>query len=146
MKRATLVALGTGAIIGSAAAITIGSTDSQAEGFTRTEYESSIARVAAHRADATTQCQSLANAEREVCRAQASAEEMLRVADIEERYQHNDRASREAQRIRIDAQYQVERARCQSMSGFQKDKCLIQAHAVRGRALLQAHAPYESRN
>jgi hypothetical protein len=146
MKRATLVALGTGAIIGSAAAITIGGSGAQAEGFTRTEYESSLARVAARRAEATAQCQPLAANEREICRAEATAEEMLRVADIEERYQRTGRASREAQRVRIDAQYQVARARCQSLAGLQKDNCLIQAHAARGRALLQAHAPYESRD
>jgi hypothetical protein len=148
MKRATLVALGTGAIIGSAAAISIGSSDPQGgtRNLTRSQYESSLARIAALRSDAHTRCDAAAPAERELCHTQASADEMVRVADVEERYQRTDRAAREAQRIRIDAQYQVARARCQALGGFQKDKCLIQAHAARGRALLQAHAPYESRN
>jgi hypothetical protein len=70
---------------------------------------------------------------------------MVRVAEVEERYRHDDRSAREAQRARIDARYQVARARCQALSGYPKDKCLISAHAARGRALLQAHSPYEMR-
>jgi hypothetical protein len=143
MKRATFVALGTGAVIGSAAAIGLGNSDAAAPVLSKTQYQDALARIDARRGDALARCERLASAEREVCRSEAGADAMIRVADLEERYRRDDRSAQQAQRARIDARYQVARARCQALSGFQKDKCLIQAHAARGRALLQAHAPYE---
>lgn len=97
MKRAILVALGTGAMITSAAAFT-SSIGSEPQPVARGEYQVAM--------------------------------------------QHQ--SAREAQRARIDARYQSDRARCDALSGFKRDKCLIQAHAAKGRALLEAAAPYES--
>jgi hypothetical protein len=109
------------------------------------EYQNALARIEARRGNALSLCDGVEAAQREVCRTEASADAMVRVADVEERYRHDDASAREAQRARIDAQYQVARARCQALSGYRKDKCLISAHATRGRALLAAHAPYEIR-
>ena len=145
MKRATLAALGAGAVIGSAAAIGWGDTPAATPAFTIGEYQGALARIAARQGNALAHCDGVDASRREVCRTEASADAMVRVADVEERYRHDDRSAREAQRARIDAQYQVARARCQSFSGYRKDKCLISAHATRGRALLAAHAPYEMR-
>jgi hypothetical protein len=146
MKRATFVALGTGALIGSAAAIGIGTSDAASPAsLSRMEYQDALARALAGRGNALARCEPLDAARREICRTEAGAEAMIAVADIEERYRQDARSARDAQRARIDARYQVARARCQALSGFQKDRCLISAHAVRGRALLQAHAPYEAR-
>jgi triphosphoribosyl-dephospho-CoA synthetase len=145
MKRATLAALGTGAVIGSAAAIGWGDSPAATPTLSIAEYQNALARIDARRGNALTLCDAVETAQREVCRTEASADAMVRVADVEERYRHDDRSAREAQRARIDAQYQVARARCQALSGYRKDKCLISAHATRGRALLAAHAPYEMR-
>ena len=145
MKRATFVALGMGAVIGSAAAIGLTNSDAASPALSKTQYQDALARIAARRGNALAQCEAIAASQREVCRTEAGADAMIRVADVEERYRHDDRSARDAQRARIDARYQVARARCQALSGFQKDKCLISAHAARGRALLQAHAPYEMR-
>ena len=97
MKRAIFVALGTGAMITSAAAFT-SSIGSEPQPAARGAYQVAM--------------------------------------------QHQ--SAREAQRARIDARYQADRARCDTLGGFKRDKCLIQAHAARGRALLEAAAPYES--
>jgi len=145
MKRATLAALGAGAVIGSAAAIGWGDSPAATPALSISEYQDSLARIATWRGRALERCDGVEAAQREVCRTEASADAMVRVADVEERYRHDDRSAREAQRTRIDAQYQVARARCQSLGGYRKDKCLISAHAARGRALLAAHAPYEMR-
>jgi len=146
MKRATFVALGTGAIIGSAAAIGIANGDAGSLSLSRAEYQDALARVAARRGNALARCEAELPARREVCRVQASAEATIRVAEIEERMRPDDRSARAVQRARIDARYQVARTSCQSLAGLQKDKCLISAHAARGRALLQAQAPYERRD
>ena len=145
MKRATLAALGTGAVLGSAAAIGWGDSPAATPALSISEYQDALARIETWRGNALAQCDGVQTAQREVCRTEAGAHAMVRVADVEERYRHDDRSAREAQRTRIDAQYQVARARCQALSGYRKDKCLISAHATRGRALLAAHAPYEMR-
>jgi hypothetical protein len=146
MKRATFVALGAGAIIGSAAAIGIANGDAGAFFLSRTEYRDGMARVDVRRGNALARCESSAAALREVCRAEALAEATIRVAELEERLHPDDHTARGVQRARIDGRYQVARVRCQPLSGYQKDRCLIAAHAARGRALLLAQAPYERRN
>ena len=143
MKRTTFLALGTGAIIGSAAAIGIGNADALDTALSRTQYNDALARVAARRGNALARCEAVEAVRRDICRAEANSEATIRLADLEERYRRDDMTAREAQRTRINARYEVERARCQPLKGLQKDKCLIHAHAARGRALLQAHAPYE---
>lgn len=97
MKRAIFVALGTGAVITSAAAFT-SSMGPEPQPAARGAYQVAM--------------------------------------------QHH--SAREAQRARIGARYETDRARCDTLGGFKRDKCLIRAHAAKGRALLEAAAPYES--
>jgi len=146
MKRATFVALGTGAIIGSAAAIGIANGDPVSFSVSRNEYRDGLVRVAARRGNALARCETAQAAFRDVCRAEANGEATIRVAELEERLHPEDATARAVLRARIDARYQVARTRCQALSGLQKDQCLISVHAARGRALLQAQAPYERRD
>jgi hyperosmotically inducible periplasmic protein len=149
MKRAILVALGTGAVISSAAAIAIGTAaiSTSSETLSRTEYEAALAGIRGTRAEILSACETEAGAvAKEICRTEADASELVRVADIEHSFRRTHDAARNAQRARIDARYQVARARCQAIGGAFRDQCLINAHASRGRALLDAQAPYEIRN
>lgn len=148
MKRAILVALGTGAIISSAAAIGIGTAaiSTAPETMTPDEYRSALLAIEFSRGEVLMACEAHLGAAREICRAEVSADELVRVADIEESFRRTRDAARDAQRARIDARYLVSRAKCQSLGGARRDQCLIQAHAHRGRSLLEAQAPYESRN
>lgn len=147
MKRAIFVALGTGAVI-STAAIGIGTAAiSTAPGtMTRGNYVAALAEIEMTRGEILAACEAHSGVAKEICRTEVSAEEMVRVADIEESFRRTHDAAREAQRARIDARYQVARAKCQAVNGFNRDQCLIKAHAARGRALLEAQAPYEIRN
>lgn len=147
MRRSILVALGTGAVISSAAAIGIGAAVSSApQTMGQHEYEAAMRGIEVARDDLFNRCETLQSAfERDFCRTEASANEMVRVADIEESYRRTQQSSRAAQRARIEARYQVERARCGALGGFKRDKCLVSAHATRGRSMLEAAAPYEVR-
>jgi hypothetical protein len=147
MRRAILVALGTGAVIASAAALGIGvagTSESQALG--REQYDAAMAGIEAARSQSLARCEEAAVNGRELCRAQASAAEMIRVADLEAMLRRTQDSARNAQRARIEARYQVERASCATLGGLKRDRCLIAAHATRGRALLEAAAPYETRS
>lgn len=146
MRRTILVALATATIIASAAAIGIGTAVSLAPAtMSHAEYAASLRGIDAAREDMTARCDALAAYEREFCRTEGAANEMVRVADIEESFRRNHQASRAAQRARIEARYQVDRFRCSGLGGQRRDKCLVSVHASKGRAMLEAAAPYELR-
>ncbi|HYC35405.1 MAG TPA: hypothetical protein VEC19_03215 [Usitatibacter sp.] len=146
MTRAILVALGTGVAISSAAALGIAaSTADEAPSPSERQYRAALRVLETGRNEAVTLCDSAPASERELCRAEAAAREMVRMAEIENDFRRTQQAARALQRARIDARYQVERVRCNSLGGFKRDKCLVQVHASRGRAMLHAAAPYEVR-
>lgn len=146
MKRAILVALGTGALISSAAAIGIGMTSAASpEGLTRASYDLQLAQLRAQHASATAACESLRSAARDLCRAEADATVAVGSADLRAAFERTQEAARDAQRTRIESRYQVRRAHCQAQGGFKRDKCSVSAHAERGRALLDVAGPYAVR-
>ena len=148
MKRAIFVALATGAVVSSAAALGIGAATGGTDDIptlTRAQYVAGLRALEHGRDAAQLACDALNGAEREVCRAEALGAEMVRAAELERRYRRTPHAERQAQRARIDARYLVDRARCAAQTGARRDRCLIEAHATKGRALLEAAAPYEVR-
>ena len=145
MRRAIAVALGTGAFISSAAALSLSGTENGSRDLNRKEYEISLQRVSASQPAALSRCDALLAANKEVCRSEAEAREIVRVAEIEQDFRRTETSARALQRARIDARYQVERARCGTLAGYKRDRCLIRAPAARGRALLEAASPYEVR-
>ena len=146
MRRAILVALGTGAVISSAAAIGIGAALAPPrESLTREDYDAGVRRLTAGHGPAQARCEALEGAEIAICLAQLRAEERVRMAQLQAAFRRTEHAARNAVRARIDARYEVDRAKCEAFKGLRHDKCLISAHASKGRALLEAAAPYERR-
>lgn len=145
MRRAIFVALSTGAVITSAAAISIGAAGNASQSISRAEYQSAMQGVAASRERLSARCELLAGNEREVCLIEAAAHQIVQAAEIEANYRRNEASARALQRARIDARYQVDRARCAAYGGLRRDRCLIRAHATKGRAMLDTAAPYEVR-
>jgi hypothetical protein len=145
MRRAIFVALSIGAVITSAAAIGIGAAGTDSPSMSRAEYESAMQGIPAARERLSARCEPLAGNEREICLTEAAAHQMVQVAEIEASYRRNAASARALQRARIDARYQVDRARCAAHGGLKRDRCLIRAHATKGRAMLDTAAPYEVR-
>ena len=147
MRRAMFVVMGTSAFISSAAALGIGAGSAvPAQDLTRADYLAAIREIEAARLEVQARCDALAGqAARDFCGIEAAAAQMVRAAELEQAYRRTEGSSRALQRVRIDARYQVDRARCGMLGGYKRDKCLIQAHAVKGRAMLDAAAPYEVR-
>ena len=146
MRRAMLVALGTGAIISSAAALAISAAGNEGPAsLDRGEYEAALLAIEAAHGPTLARCEILAGHQAEYCRTEAAATRLVEVAEVEAAYHRTERAARAALKARIEARYQLDRARCAPLSGLQRDKCLIRAHAAKGRAKLDAAAPYEVR-
>ena len=145
MKRAIFVALGTGAVITSAAAFSIGAADDSGAALDQGQYTAKVRAIQAARVVRVERCEARAGIEREFCRIEADGEQAVRLADAEAAYKRTQQSARAAQRARIEARYQVERAKCGALGGYKRDKCLVQVHATKGRAMLDAAAPYEVR-
>jgi len=144
MRRTMLVALGTGAIITSAAAFTLGGADAPSA-LSQQQYSAALRAIEAQRVASDARCDQAGGFERDLCRIEAQAEESVRIAEADAAYRRTEQATRAAQRARIEARYQVERAKCGALGGFKRDKCLVKVHASRGRSMLEAAAPYEVR-
>lgn len=145
MQRVILVALGAVTFISGAAAISIGDTVTREETLTRAQYDAALEEIAATRPLLQARCDDEAGNGKELCRARAEADEMLRAAEIEARFRRDQASARGAQFARIEARYQVERTKCATLGGSNRDRCLVGAHATRGRALLEIAAPYQQR-
>ena len=146
MRRAIVVALGTGAFISSAAALSLSGAQTAGREMNRVEYEIALHGIEQAHPALLARCDALAAPDKELCRAEAQAGELVRVAQVEQDFKRTQQSARALQRARIDARYQVERARCGLQpGGFKREKCLVKVHAAKGRALLEAAGPYETR-
>ena len=114
MRRAIFVALSTAAVITSAAALGIGAAGPDSRSMTRDQYEAALQRIDATRGRLSARCDPLAGSEREICLTEAAAHQMVQVAEVEAGYRRTEQSARALQRARIDARYQVERARCET--------------------------------
>ena len=145
MKRAIVVALGTGALITSAAALSLTDTPEVSGSMARAEYDRARVELQDGMTRVMAACGAFLAPVDEWCRTEAQAAGMVREAEIEQAYRRTPQSARALQRARIDAKYQLDRARCGALGGYRRDKCFVQAHAAKGRALLEAAAPYEAR-
>jgi hypothetical protein len=108
-------------------------------------YIAARAQVATDREEADALCEPLAGHSREICRVESEGRAATRLAELEATYRGTHDAARVAQRARIEARYNLARARCAPLGGYARDQCLVAAHALKGRALLEAQVPYEAR-
>ena len=77
-------------------------------------------------------------AAREICKAQARADERIRKADLDAQYHGTVAAGAEARLARAKAHYEVAKARCSAEHGEGKIVCLRNARADKARALTEA--------
>src|ERR1700752_783209 len=125
MERAVWVALGTGSLISCAAMIGIGNAASgESPTISREHYDAAIAGIDAARPEVIALCDS-ARTGKELCRVTAEADEMVRVAELAAKYRRGQASARSVQRARIEAKYQVERAKCATAGGIARDRCLV---------------------
>jgi len=86
MKRAMWLALVTGALISSAAAIGIGASSFFVpQSLSRAQFATALAAIDSQREQVLARCEARAAPEREVCRAEAGADELVRMADSRRR-------------------------------------------------------------
>lgn len=130
-RRAVLLAPVIAVLLGTAA---------HAEGISKAEYNAAWHRAAADGKAARARCDELSGNRKNVCVAEARADETRRRAEAEAAYRNDDKGTRDARLAIADADYRVAKARCAARTGNEKKVCLAEADAARRKAKADAEA------
>jgi len=104
------------------------------------EYSSTKDRASAEYKAAKAQCDRLSGNPKDVCIAEAKAEEKKAKAEAEAQYKNTDKARRDARIDVAKAEYDAAKARCGAKVGNDKDVCIKEAKAAETRAIADAKA------
>jgi hypothetical protein len=136
MKRTTLVAALAGALLVSATAFGISAAvDSPRSLMAPGDYAGARKAIESEARVAVAHCRDQEALTRDLCKAEARADERVRKADLEAQYRGTVAAAAEARLARAKAGYDVARARCSDQRGEDKLSCLRSARADKAKAL-----------
>jgi hypothetical protein len=111
-----------------------------AAAMTSSEYGAAKGQAAADYKAAKTRCDRVAGNAKDVCVAEAKAEEKKLRANAEAQYKNTDKARRDARIDSAEADYDVARARCGTKAGNDKDVCIKEAKTAEIKAKADANA------
>jgi hypothetical protein len=136
MKRTTLVATLAGALLVSATAFGISTAvDSPRSLMSPADYSVAKKSIESDTRVLVAKCRDQDGQMRDVCKAEARADERVRKADLEAQYRGTVAAAADARLARAKASYEVAKARCGDQRGEDKLTCLRSARAEKARAL-----------
>jgi hypothetical protein len=122
--------------LGAACLANAGAATPEAKAVYKQSMDSAAATYKASRA----QCDSITGNPKDVCIAQARAARVKTEADAQSLYQNTLDAYTKAREQIAGANYEVDRTRCDALTGNDKDVCIKQAKATRVAALADAKA------
>ena len=136
MKRTTLLATLAGALLVSATAFGISAAvDSPRSLMSPSDFSTAKKSIESDGRIAVAKCRDLEGQSRDVCKAEARADELVRKADLEAQYRGTVMAATDARLARAKASYEVAKARCGNERGEDKLSCLRSARAEKAKAL-----------
>jgi hypothetical protein len=136
MKKTTLFATLAGALLVSATAFGISAAvDSPRSLMSPTDYSAAKKAIESDIHAAISKCRNEDDRSRDICKAQAHADEMVRKADLEAQYRGTVAAGAEARLARAKARYEVARARCSDQHGEDRLSCLRTARTEKAKAV-----------
>lgn len=139
MKRTTAIGTLLGALLLSAAAWGISAAvDTPPSLMARSDHDAARAQIESDARQALSRCRDLEGQAKDVCRAEARADERIRKADLEARYRGTIAAAAEAKAVHAKAQYDVAKARCGAEHGSDKLACMRTARDEKAKALSAA--------
>ena len=139
MKRTTAYATLVAAMLVSATAWGISAAvDSPRSLMAPSDYNSAKGSIESDTRTAMSKCRDEEGQAREVCKAQARADERVRKADLEARYRGTVGAAADAKIERVKARYEVARAKCSGERGSDKLACIRNARADKTRQIAEA--------
>jgi hypothetical protein len=139
MQVTTLYASLVGALAVSATAFGISTAvDSPRSLMSPVDYGATKKAIEAQARTALEYCRDREAQEREVCKAEAKAEERVRKADLEAQYRGTVTSVTDARLARAKAQYEVAKVKCAEQRSEGKISCLRSARAEKAKALAEA--------
>ena len=139
MQLTTLYATLVGALAVSATAFGISTaTDTSRSLMSPVDYGEAKKAIEAETRVAVSHCRDLEGQSKDLCKAEARAEERIRKADLEARYRGTVAAAADARLARAKAQYEIAKARCSAERSEDKLACLRSARADKAKALNEA--------
>jgi len=135
LKRTGLYGTAASAVLISLTALGIGMVDSPRSLMSRQAYDDSRLQIEEGRRVALAHCRLVDATEKELCRAQARADERVRKADLEARYLGTVSAASEARVARVKAQFDLARLQCAQRFPQERNDCLKAARSQRAKAL-----------
>jgi hypothetical protein len=102
-------------------------------------------RIEARHKAAKEKCNALSGNAKDVCEAQAKAEERIAKAELRASRNPTERNQRRAAETKVDAQYDVAREKCDDLEGERKSACQKEARATRDQAKAQIREQYAAR-
>ena len=139
IKRSTLYAVLVGALIVSAGAVGLSAAvDSPRSLMDRNEYQQAKKSIEADARLNLSKCRDVEGATREICRAEARADERIRKAELEATYRGTVAAADDARLERAKARYDIARAKCADHRAEDKLSCLKAARTEKAKALAEA--------
>jgi len=137
MKRTTLLLTLLLAVTASLAAMAISAAvDTPRTLMSRADYRDAMRGIDAMTRAALGQCRALEVSNRDVCKAQARADERVRKAELQARYYGTVSAAEEVSIARVKARYDVARAQCSAKTDeATKLDCLRTAREARAREI-----------
>ena len=138
LKRTGLYGTAASAVLISLTALGIGMVDSPRSLMSRQAYDDSRLQIEEGRRVALASCRLVDATEKELCRAQARADERVRKADLEARYLGTVSAASQARVARVKAHFELARLQCTQRFGQERNDCLKAARSERAKALADA--------
>ena len=136
MKKTTLIATLAGALLVSATAFGISAAvDSPRSLMSPTDYSVLKKSIESETRVALGKCRDQDGQARDLCKAEARADERVKKADLESQYRGTVSAAAEARLARARASYEVAKARCGDHRGEDKLSCLRSARSEKAKAL-----------
>ena len=121
-------------------ALAVSLTSSVYAATSKADYQSDIAKAEVEYKAASARCKSLAGNAKDVCVAEAKAEQTKAKAYAEARHKGTDKAQQDARIAAAEADHDVAKARCGAKAGNDKDVCLKEANAALTSAKVDAKA------
>ena len=139
MQRTTLYATLAGALLVSATAFGISSAvDSPRSLMSPIDYGEAKKVIEADARISLAGCRDREGQAKDLCKAEARADERVRKADLEAQYRGTVAAAADAKLARAKAQYDVAKAKCSDQRGEDKLGCMRSARAEKAKALAEA--------
>ena len=158
MKMTTLSAALAGAfLLGSAAlvsaqnvpspaakAVTPDKMENKTSGMSNADYQKAKDAVEAEAKAAKAKCKSLSGNTRDICQAEAKANEKLAKKDLDYKRNPNEKNRMDLAKMKVEATYEVAKEKCEDQKGSEMMACKKAAKADKDKGMAEAKATKKS--